>query len=156
MEAVRLVVKVDIHDSWCCIAQGGRQHILPVRQLAVTEVTELLTPAYKIPPATTAAVSSDRTAKWRQQAPAAAKDTPACVPAPRYTSKCRTPHEYVLTMSGLAICDLDATFPRDAWRSMHRAHLSRPTKAQAQPQLWLNAQANHNVARNSLKLRMYC
>jgi hypothetical protein len=44
MKAVCLVVKVDVHDSWGCIAQRWRQNALPVRQLAVAEVTKLLTP----------------------------------------------------------------------------------------------------------------
>lgn len=45
VEAVGLVVKVDVHDCRSCRAQGGRQHALPVRQLAFAKVAELLTPA---------------------------------------------------------------------------------------------------------------
>ena len=48
MEAVCLVVKVHVHDSWGCIAQRWRQHALPVRQLAVAEIAELLTPVTQI------------------------------------------------------------------------------------------------------------
>lgn len=45
LEAIRLVVEVDIHDCRSCDTRYRREHGLPVRKLATAEIAVLLAPA---------------------------------------------------------------------------------------------------------------